>query len=306
MPVRPKTVHRLQDLLVEEVSIVDKPANRRRFLAIKNEGVGSEVVEDDAGNMVADADAKTVDESAAPSTADLFKSIGGELERIEKLSLSNSQRQLGLEGIDKALERLYRAASQIDMSRLDDLPEASGLSKLIGNELAEVGKSILAMAGTFSSDPVVSDDEEEAVKVLTSLVEGIEKRSPRMGKKRFTQVKEALGVLSQIIGELESMGAPGAPAEPEEEPAKKKPAKKTPAKKADTAENDLILKSVDALSKIVASQKKQLRTLKNVRGQSNVICVDKNVEPSPPEKVFWPQDMNNDRSPDEIPEKIRF
>ena len=57
-----KEVHRLRDMVVEEVSLVDRAANRRKFLVVKrrtdmskakDEGLGPEVVQDEDGRYTA-------------------------------------------------------------------------------------------------------------------------------------------------------------------------------------------------------------------------------------------------------------
>jgi hypothetical protein len=47
----PEAVHRLKDILVEEVSLVDRAANKRRFLLVKREGDMSELRSDGRGGF---------------------------------------------------------------------------------------------------------------------------------------------------------------------------------------------------------------------------------------------------------------
>lgn len=80
-----RLVTRLQDLLVEEISAVDRAANKRRFLVIKTEGdnmpTGDEIVEhddgtmttvgkDDAGDAFGTVDTGTTDAGDASATGD--------------------------------------------------------------------------------------------------------------------------------------------------------------------------------------------------------------------------------------------
>lgn len=284
-----KRVHRLEELLVEEVSIVDKPANKRRFLAVKSEdgmpNKGPEIVTDDAGNLVTDpaaaetkvdpdpsstltlkvdAEGKvlsvvTDDQVPTPELAERFAAVGKSLVEIEKrLSIDPEMRRGIFRELGDVMGRVQSVFSTADAARIDR-GEGGGstLVPVLGAELGEIAKVLSGLARRLSAKPAKKNDDDptsEENKGLEALVESIEaaveKRGAKMGKGRLGKFREAMKVLQSILTELDG-AAPGGGGKPAFPGAKPFPPKK-PAKKADEAVPEGVTKAMNTLTETVA------------------------------------------------------
>lgn len=138
-------VTRLEDLLVEEVSVVDRPANKRRFLTVKNEGgmgdKGTEVVVDADGNLVTGGDAP----APAQEPVDLpfaFHGVGETLAAIEKrLALPAEFRDEIFRNLYTVMRRASAVLQTTEVVRSDDEGETP-LAALIVGELDEIQTAI--------------------------------------------------------------------------------------------------------------------------------------------------------------------
>jgi uncharacterized coiled-coil protein SlyX len=63
-------VHRLVDMVVEEVSLVDRPANKQRFLIVKRDDVMPDELEDETSEVDAAEDDTETDATVAADAAD--------------------------------------------------------------------------------------------------------------------------------------------------------------------------------------------------------------------------------------------
>ncbi len=253
MPVD-KRVHRLEDLLVEEVSIVDKPANKRRFLAVKSEDgmkKGAEITTDAEGNLVTDpaappsstpdpdppgstltlkvdADGKvlsvqTEDPVPTPELAARFAAVGEGLEAVEKrLSIDPEMRRGIFRELGDAMGRLQSVLATTDVARIDRGEGGSTLVPVLGADLGEIAKVLGTMARKLSSSSTKKGDDTTEIgdeaKVLEALVQTVEeavaKRGAKMGKGRLGKFKDAIKVLQGILAEIEGQFPPGAKAPP--------------------------------------------------------------------------------------------
>ena len=244
-----KRIHRLEELLVEEVSIVDKPANKRRFLAVKSEDgmgeKGAEIVTDEAGNLVTDpaaapattdpdpsstvtlkvdADGKVlsvVQEGAVPTPelAERFAAVGKSLVEIEKrLSIDPEMRRGIFRELGDVMGRVQSVFATADAARIDR-GEGGGstLVPVLGTELGEIAKVLSGLARRLSAKPAKKNDDDptpEAKKGLEAVVQAVEaaveKRGAKMGKGRLGKFREAMKVLQSILSELDAQAPGGA------------------------------------------------------------------------------------------------
>lgn len=147
---------RLRDILVEEVSIVDRAANRRRFLVVKQQG----------GNM---ADIKKTDDQAVDAEAPA--SSESPTDAVTMAAMPSAVKEGVLRILTEVLERLVSVSNQVkdaeETSASSDNPldptlagEIKNISELLGGVLSRY-PSPVAKAPPCGS----ADDEEEKDKI---------------------------------------------------------------------------------------------------------------------------------------------
>lgn len=294
-------VHRLEDLLVEEVSIVDRPANKRPFLMVKSEaGHGAEVVPGSSGELVTDPAKPAAPAPAAPPTAPdpaVVAQVEKMMARIEKgLALAPDVRRELFSSLRDGMQRVHAVMNLADAAPVDyeGTQQPSALVPLFASELSEAATAIAAAAKKMGKLTKNEPDPEPGVDIekgLTSLVEGLEteiqKRGAKMSSARLGKFKEALGLLSKLLEELDA----GGKVEPEKGRTAKSETPAIPVEVTKTLET--ATGAIEHLKATVKKQAQEIRTLKEARPASNAIPVDTS-EPAPraPEKVTWPRDMN--------------
>lgn len=110
-----KAVHRLLDIVVEEVSLVDRAANKHRFLLVKrDEGEG---VDDDNDDLNQDDPAggePENDPATAPATLEIAaKALSSLTDAVEKMSAEGASSK---DAVAKVVAELGEAAQQIAKS----------------------------------------------------------------------------------------------------------------------------------------------------------------------------------------------
>ena len=134
-----KKIFRLSDIVVEEVSLVDRAANKRKFLIVKqNEGgMPTEIQPDGQGGFVAPE--KTEEET------------------VDTLKMSPASKAKALSKIGAALKALTNLASKVKTATGD--ADDDGMMKSIDAEMGRIG----GMLGAGKADPP-KPDEKEATK----------------------------------------------------------------------------------------------------------------------------------------------
>jgi len=308
-------VHRLEDLLVEEVSIVDRPANKRRFLAIKNEGGMSKQVQvGDDGKLTASGD---VPQPAAPQVDSVDKS-----EPVEKrLTITPELRAEIFRSMGDVVRRIHTVIGVADIAEVSEkddstlvpvmMSELKEISTAIGGtvkRLNAVAKSDSPDDGTQASD---SDPVESALKQAVDAVEeAVSKRN--IGKGRLSKFKQALGTLQAILNELEGPAKPAKQQSGADDPVVQAAAG---AANGGVKKDDLgvaVSKSVERLGvyveslvKTVEQQGRVIQQLRDARPASNALSVEKS-EPVESVEPTWPLDMNADKSRESVDKSISF
>lgn len=121
-----KAVHRLIDIVVEEVSLVDRAANKHRFLLVKrDEGEG---VDDDNDEMDQDDDA-TGEGAGEPTVGIAAKALASLTDAVEQLA---SEGTASKEAIAKTVSELDTAARELAKAAGIGVPASGGGDPLEG------------------------------------------------------------------------------------------------------------------------------------------------------------------------------
>jgi hypothetical protein len=155
-----RLVTRLQDLLVEEISAVDRAANKRRFLVIKTEGddmpTGDEIIEQDDGTMATVDKGNPADAFGTPDTGDAGDAgdaTGDTIDGTDKATPA---------GVKAAVVRmLEESATKLD-ALVAKLKEAKGMipPPLLGEGKAIV--TVLRGIGSKYPSPKAKGDDSDA------------------------------------------------------------------------------------------------------------------------------------------------
>ncbi len=294
-------IHELKDLLVEEVSIVDRPANQRPFLLVKNEDgmadKGQEVTKDKDGNLVtkpgdkpADPPTPTDKDEDLPDLGAIFKAAGDAI--VEKrLSIPADMRSEIFKALGAAINRLHTVMGAVDIAEIDRGEGGSTLTPVLGAELMEVAKELQIVGKKLSAVKKADDkpgedgfDLDAALDAFSGVLEGrVEKRGAKMSAGRLNKLKEFLAGLNKIVGELDG----GDVTKSDDPPAPDTAATQAIVEKAVGA----LTSKVDRLVEVNKRQARELRDLKEARPPSNAIPVDK-ADPTPAkDETHWPMDM---------------
>lgn len=216
MASKTKKVTKLEDLLVEEVSVVDRPANQRRFLVVKADAdKGAEIQVGDNGDL---STPEANPEATPPiEISEVFKAAGSNFATLEKrLTMDPDVRRELFRSLGDSMGRLNSVLNSADFAQMDrdGSKGESTLVPILATELDEVAKAIAAMSKQLSktkakksadpaSDPEQSPAHSNALEALVSSVEDqVQKRGAKMSKSRLAAFKSAMNTLSAILGEL--------------------------------------------------------------------------------------------------------
>jgi hypothetical protein len=173
------SVTRLVDLEVQEVSLVDRPANMRKFLIVKSAGDtmpnGAELTSDGKGGLLAPVVTPILDPAVvvapvetaevAPVVADTASAAPVEPARKSELEIIRD----GIVALLASAEPIEKIGRKMAGPRLAKLRD---LYKAIGDLLAEVDDEV-EKAAPAAPAPVSADVERlaKSVRVLTQLVQ---------------------------------------------------------------------------------------------------------------------------------------
>lgn len=263
--------HRLTDIEVKEVSFVDRPANRRKFLVVKREQRAKE-----PEPMKISPEAKT----------ELQDKIKGILEAAGAVS--------------KSLETAEAAEGAPTPAELTAALETMG--KLLG-----VGATATAPQETEKAKPPLApkkDDEEEdeedeeSEDVATDEEEdeakkkakGVAKAGKKMARGRKDQLAAAVNALTALLAEVDDV-------------PKAQPATKVVAKSDDSVNAALreLSAHVAVISKAVSKQKERLDQIAKSSSGSRQVSTEKAGEAEVVDDISWPMDMNKPRTRENTP-----
>ncbi len=213
MAKQAKKLHKLEDLLVEEVSVVDRPANQRRFLVVKDEaGKGEEIQMGADGNLTTDDPSK--DSKDPPPIADIFKTTGeGFAELQKRLTIDPDLRRDMFRSLSESMGRLNSVLNSAEFAQTDrdGAKGPSTLVPILSAEVAAVAKDLADMAKQLSKGIAKKNDDdpepetaaqEALLKVVEAVEAEVQKRGAKMSKARLAAFKGAMETLAKILGEL--------------------------------------------------------------------------------------------------------
>ncbi len=319
-------VHRLRDIVVEEVSLVDRAANQRRFLVVKrsaemaDESTASADTKPDKPSAIEKAKKKppadaevdlTVDEAAkaaedeADGEADAQKAAppkDGASDNTDNAVAGKKKQRKADDGLiiaapvkeallgvlTQALERLMALASSIkDATEPDDGTEAS-MPEDIGNELAAIAEMLSVV------------DKRKTAKAE------VVKAGARMSKERLDRFQKAMAALAEILKELtDAKEMPEGPsAGAAQSGVKKRSAISPPTPAAVPGLEDLV-SGIGDLTRVVKRQEEELTRMRQARGVSNAIPIEGGRR-AEHQDVSWPLDMNRPISRDKVRKEVSF
>jgi hypothetical protein len=238
-----KEPHRLVDMIVQEVSIVDRPANQRRFLIVKRRTPmeGAQVVQKDDGTLTA----KQEGDIPAPVKESVLTTVTAAVERL--LSVA------------EALRSAPTTDAQVDQPLPDNL---AGTVADVARELAGVGERYPSPASkaVAKADPipepvkaaVVTQLKQAADRLAAVLaaVTGAPSTTEQMDAPLpATITDEVIGIAHALAGVCEKYPSPVAAAEaptPDGQGTTKAEAEPAPAEPVTVADATTVVPVADA------------------------------------------------------------
>lgn len=321
-------VHRLRDIVVEEVSLVDRAANQRRFLVVKrsadmaDESTANADTKPDKPSAIAKAKKKptdvqgdaTVDEEKArkpagdegDDAADAEKARGAPTDEGDDnpddstgkkkqrkaddgLIIAAPVKEALLGILTQALERLMALASSIkDATEPDDGTDDATMPEDIGNELAAIAEMLSVV------------DKRKTAKA------DVVKAGARMSKDRLDRFQKAMVALAEILKELtDAKEMPEGPSAGAAQSGVKKRIAVSPPAPAAVAGLDDLVSGIGDLTRVVKRQEEELTRMRQARGVSNAIPIEGGRR-AEHQDVSWPLDMNRPISRDKVRKEVSF
>lgn len=301
-----KQIHRLSDFVIEEVSLVDRAANKRRFIQFKRDTHDNEH-DMQVDNIPLQQRADGSFETAAPADAPKGDVAKG-MESVEDLYYT----------VGDAVDRLMRVASvtlQADALKLDSGPNAQTVVAEIEavqsvlnsvKEKIAAEKAIKAAKSEDAPAPVQTEapktESNDAVAKLEDLAKQltVEKAGAAMSSGRLKRFTNALSQLAQLLSEVGGDAKSLSGAESEKAVKTEAPAAVAPAIKAESAD-------AAALKAEVAKLRRENAVLKREPAASQSLPVEKsNPQAGNPEDYAWPADMNKPLGRNDVPVEKSF
>lgn len=259
-----KATHRLTEIDVAEVSIVDRGANQRTYLVVKDEkGKG----DSDKSEAATQPTAKSGEVPALPSQPDQpdaspppAVNITAEAKTQMLTALKAAQERLG--AITKTVEGATVAADAT-------LP-------------AELVEEMTRLSQLFAPKP--DADKTDA-----------EKAGRKISGARMQQLQSMRATLDAMIAETSSEAATTEETAETEEPAEAEKSAKPPQPSAELAEvSGAVAKLATTVAKMVEvfeGQNQRIDALAKSTGESRQADLDSPRQPEKPKKVVWDMDM---------------
>lgn len=336
-----KKIFRLTEMEVEEVSLVDRAANQRKFLVVKRAedqmNVGAkEVHPNGKGGMTT----QKAGAGACGAAGDGKKKKPGMMKALE---VPPGFKEAAGPLLDKVVERVGALQSEIKGSKPAEIGEegdlpgvpaefASGCQQVMGlldklcsmwpTAAAEPEESEEPAEGEGDTTPPAPSEmqmrlAEKAFVDASALLKrvGVEKIGAKMSKDRYARLAQAAEVVMNLVAELApaTTPAPGAPPLGKKAAKEEKKEDKDKAEKSD-AKLDQVMNSVaqlagslNQLAGVVAKQQTQVARLAKSRGEaSNLAAGGESGAEVEGSDVSWPLDMNRPISRDNVEKADSF
>lgn len=268
-------VHRLHDIVVEEVSLVDRAANKHRFLIVKR------------SDPMADEETKTPEAAASEPEGTEKQAEPAPETKADDAGYGADSHML--EAAVEALERLTET-----VETLGALADGDARAKL-----AEIAGELRALA-----DRVASAAGTEAAPAPESAPEAADDLGAMMASVRATleQVGSLLGEAKRAPAKPKEKDAAGKTEKREAAPESAAPAADDPLRKDLAALTQAVTKLADA----VKEQQQRLSKLEKRFGLPNSAPAREQPETPEPEDVGWPLDLNRPFDRENVDKAVSF
>ncbi|TAJ75043.1 MAG: hypothetical protein EPO42_14390 [Gallionellaceae bacterium] len=309
-------VHRLTEIVVEEVSMVDRAANKRKFLVVKrSDEMGAELTPDGKGGFTAATPAtQQTKAGACPPAGDKKKPA------MKALELPPGAKQMMGPLLEKAAERLKALADEVSSSKDAEVPEEGGIPPIpeeFWSELVSICDSLAqldtmypkAPAAPEEGEPPPAEGEPAPAEMQMAAKALVAKFGAKMSKERLSRFEQALSVLGSILQELRPQAGEAAAPSEMQMSAKGPARKEAPAPQANDELKKGLEKMATMLTSVVGTVKKQsdeLAAIKKSRGQGNGLTIEGGPSRRETQEVSWPLDMNSPVTRDNVHKQESF
>ena len=278
-----ESIHRLLDIIVEEVSLVDRAANKHRFLIVKR----SDPMEENHADKDKTPDEEAVDAAKETPPED---DPGDLAEKTEGMAGDSAM----LEAAVEALERLTET-----VETLGALAEGEARPKIgeLAGELRALADRLAAAAGAEAAPAAPGSPPDLGVAI--------------------DSVRATLQQVGSLLDASKASKEKPAPETPEdEEEPKDQREKRVPAPRdaaAPTAQDDLLRKDLaglaDSVRKLVEALKEQAQRLSKLEkrfGLPNSAPAQEGGNRPDDEDVGWPMDLNRPFDRENVDKAVSF
>lgn len=313
-------VHRLRDILVEEVSLVDRAANQRRFLVVKR----SEDMADEnkpAEDEIEKAKKKPAEEDGDEDATEKAKEPADESDDDEEADETTKVRGASKDSVEEDEED---PAGKKKQQKKADLVIPAPVKQALLSTLTEALERLMALAKTIKEasegdrdSGKMPEDVGTELEAIADMLWGVgkgkktkeakaevTKAGARMAKDRLDRFQKALSLLADILKELtetkEPLAAPSAGVA--EAGVTKRDAAPQPMVIPGLAD---LVSGIGELTRVVKRQEEELSRMRQARGVSNAIPVE-GARRAEPQDVSWPLDMNRPISRDKVKKEVSF
>ena len=304
-------VYRLKDIVVEEVSLVDRAANKKKFLIVKREqDMEKNSTEDNATEAVEAAQEATQEEvQVAPEATEQAEAVeaapeseeaaeAATTEDTEEVAVVAQSEESPEEEAQAELSEQVCEKSSEDNALNILLDAVGGITKALEainsveagdkrNLLVETTKGLFNAANSLAANCGVEVAVEEAELVAN------DKETIEMGETQMEKSKKEEEVLAAPVDKAEEKVG--------DEPAATEAtsAEKSEMQLMKEALHELLEKfsavseSVEGVSKAVAKQSERLNNLEDGVGSGNSLATSESVNKSEDSFEGWPLDLNS-------------
>jgi hypothetical protein len=304
--------NRLHEILVHEVSLVDHPANKRRFLVVKRSSSMAAELDDDQKKDQADKKADLADDKTAKSDPKKQEGDNGKDDDKKKPPFPPVKPELA-----DAMKRLIEAAGKAKTSGKmspELAKEIKDISQALDTALKAPAKTAKAddkPKQTVAVDALKDVGADDATltaigKLLERGGTSIEKAGARMAKERLARFRKAMDLLQSLLKEfLPEVQATKSQAS-EAGLLAMDPAFVAAFKKQVSSNNNSseIVEKIKELGELVAKQNERIDKISKSTG-SNQLPVGNQSQPVDQE-VVWPLDMNRPITRETVDKSVSF
>lgn len=185
-------------MLVQEVSLVDRAANMRKFILMKR-ATPMQVKKEDAGAAAGQVAENAANEANAGATGTASGAMQAQVKEEVTAALAD------------AAEKILAVATQLDGVEITDQPATPPVPEAVTKQIADLGAALTALATKYgAAAPANADDTAaatdgsagKAAPPPATAPEGVMKAGRRMAKERLDRLGKAIDVLIGLMKEL--------------------------------------------------------------------------------------------------------